>query len=89
MQKHHRGERRFQTDRLKKKRQFYWGYYPASIFLEQRQMSKKRLGQVVNTPALCSCPLCGHHARRTYGNSWQGKTVQELSDLEIFRKNLI
>ncbi len=89
MQKHHRGERRHQTERLKKKRQFYWGYHPSSPFQNRRQMSDAVLGLVVTTAAVCSCALCGHQARRTFGNGWQGKTLRELSDLELCKKNLI
>lgn len=89
MQKHHRGERRFQTERLKKKRQFYWGYSPDSPFEETQVMSTIQLSRVVQNPAICSCGLCGHAARGYYGNGWEGKTVQELSDLEVIRKHLV
>lgn len=90
MQKHHRGERRFQTERLKKKRQYYWGYHPTSPFAAMRRMPERTLGMLVNTPAICSCMACsGTTERKLHGNGSKALTVQELSHAEVFRKGLI
>ena len=65
-----RSERRHHTERLKKKRRIHWG----------RELSDKELGEVVNTPTPCSCPLCGN-PRRHFG----AKTVQEKRAEEEYK----
>jgi len=65
-----RSERRHHTERLKKNRRIHWG----------RKLSKKELGEVVNTPTPCSCPMCGN-PRRHFGI----KTIQELRVEEEYK----
>lgn len=64
MMKFHRGERRFQTDRLRKKRKGFWGSYPSSY--PRQDLTSKQLGKVVQYPASCSCAMCGN-VRRIHG----------------------
>jgi hypothetical protein len=50
-------------NRLKRNRRFYWG----------RNMieNTKPLGFAINTPAPCSCPMCGNSRR------YEGKSINE------------
>lgn len=61
-----RSERRHERARLKRSRKAHWGFKDLS------QESPKRQGQVVDTPTLCSCPMCGNPRK------WTGEpTMQE------------
>lgn len=83
MEKFHRGERRFQTERLKKKRKNYWGYPIKRYTYQAKPMNAGRLGKVVQYPAWCSCSKCsGSTYRRIRGNGRDGLTFQELRHLD-------
>jgi hypothetical protein len=62
-----RAIRRHHYQRLKRKRKNYW----------YRNLSDRHLGIVVNTPRVCSCPLCGNPRRH-----WNEMTVQERREFE-------
>ena len=59
-------ERRNHKERLKKKRKNDIVYYTGCP-----------INKHVITPKLCSCIMCGN-MRKYFGNSKQGKTIQEL-----------
>ena len=61
--------RRHHKARLKKKRQRYWN---------QEQMPPNILGILMETPCMCSCPMCGN-PRRHFGL----KTRQEIRAEDI------
>jgi len=65
MKRHHR-------ERLKVNRRWYWG-----LDRDLRAEDEKYLGQAVNTPAPCSCPMCGNE--RKY---WGNLTIQERKAAE-------
>lgn len=73
MERFNRAERRFQTKRLKAKRKNYHGR-------KDFEQSPDFLGKVVNTPAMCSCFMCGN-TRKYWGNA--GISFKELSDKEF------
>lgn len=50
-------------NRLKKNRAKYWG--------RDLTDTPRRHGMATNTPAVCSCEVCGHK------RSWYGPTLQE------------
>jgi hypothetical protein len=75
MEKFNRAERRHQLARIKAKRKGYWYGYPA-------EMTPKRLGMVSQTPALCSCHMCGN-PRKFFGD----RTLQELVHLHELKEN--
>lgn len=72
MEKFNRAERRAQVERLKRNRQFYYGYGKRIEHTDQRFMTERQLGQVVQYPAACSCTMCGN-ARRHFGQ----RSIQE------------
>ena len=84
MLKFHRGERRYQTERLKKKRKGYWGY-PSSVSYPTEppvQMTPFQLGVVVQNPVVHTCWMCsGSALRKMCGNGKDGLTFQELKNL--------
>ena len=65
-------ERRHHVQRMKQKR-------------KNDQLVGKHLGAHVNTPAKCSCWMCGN-PRRFQGNSKEAKTLQELSADQLYTK---
>ena len=65
-----RAMRRHNTQRLKKKRQSYWGGCAG--------LSVMALGKVVATPHPCSCWMCGHQRKH------HGLTIQEKKVLQDF-----
>lgn len=73
MERFNRAERRFQTKRLKAKRKNYHGR-------KDFEQSPDFFGKVVNTPAMCSCFMCGN-TRKYWGNG--GISWKELSDKEF------
>jgi hypothetical protein len=85
MLKFHRGERRYQIERLKKKRKNYWGY-PSTVSSSTEppvEMTPRQLSAVAQHPAICSCWMCSGSAfRRMYGNGRDGLTFQELVNLD-------
>ena len=72
MERYHRGERLQQVKRLKVKRKNYWG----------KIKTPRGSGMVSQTPAICSCWMCGNY-RKYYGNGSNGLTIKELSDREF------
>ena len=58
-----RARRRFHTSRLRKKRRYYWG---------MKDSPQENWQRVVNTPKLCSCPLCGNARKH-----WKEDRIQE------------
>ena len=72
MEKFNRAERRAQVERLKRNRQFYYGYGQRAEHTDQVFMSPRQLGRVVQYACACSCPMCGN-ARRHFGH----RTIQE------------
>lgn len=82
LQKFHRGERRYQIERLKKKRQYYWGYgtsftlytrYSELIPPGIREMTPTQQSRVVQNPQCCSCLGCSRSRK------YLGRTLKELS----------
>ncbi len=67
-----RALRRMHVQRLKKNRQGYWGRQS-----EQEQMSPKLLGKVAQTPATCSCWMCGNDRKH-----FKHRTVQERRQMQ-------
>jgi len=70
-----RSIRRHHNDRLKEFRKAYsrfkwWG--PDHF--------KRRLGKLLHTPTICSCPMCGNDRK------YLGKTLKELSLEEVTKK---
>jgi hypothetical protein len=66
-------------DRLKRNRRFYLGIDMLS--------ESKYLSMVVNTPAPCSCPMCGNN-RRYEGKSINEKRFDEFSKYQEFEISL-
>lgn len=89
MEKFNRGERRFQTARLKAKRKSYRSTWTLSD-PKRDQILKENpdvLGKVVQYPCRCSCAMCANGSK-LFGNQANGKHVHELSVLEMVRKGL-
>jgi hypothetical protein len=61
-------------NRLKHNRRFYWG--------RDKYPNTKPLGFVINTPAPCSCPMCGND-RRYEGKSINERRFDEYSRAQI------
>ncbi len=88
--KNSRAQRRHDRARLKKKRQYYWGYGHISEWIgrtpdvagEINYMSPATAGFVVNTPAPCSCYMCGNPRRNSWGES--PLTMQERKAEESY-----
>lgn len=64
-------ERRHHRERLKKSRATYWGGVSAC----------RTPGRVIDTPAVCSCWMCGNP--RKYSGE---RTIQERSAEGLFRR---
>jgi len=66
-----RAIRRSHIDRLKKNRKNYWNkgisYGREGISI----MSPKQLGQVVQYPQACSCPMCGNPRKHFKKDNYQ------------------
>ena len=102
--KNSRAQRRHDRARLKKKRQYHWGYGHVSEWVgrtpekagEINYMSPKAAGMVVNTPAPCSCYMCGNPRRNSWGESpltmqehkaylFAKDSFEEVEDLATYR----
>jgi rubrerythrin len=59
-----RSERRYHRERLKHAREWHWGKHLSG--------DAKQLGQVVDTPTPCSCPMCGNPRKH-----FKLKSIQE------------
>ena len=66
MEKFDRGERRYQVERLKVKRQWYYRHGRVYGTEGIVPMTPKQLGRVVQYPAMCSCWACGYD-RKDHG----------------------
>ncbi len=82
MEKFNRAVRRHHIARLKKTRQFYWGYGKSHGQEAGRAMSVQQLGRVVQYPQACSCPMCGNQ------RAIEGPTRQELGDAATLDEGL-
>lgn len=71
-----RALRRHHRARLKKARKFYWGRGGRAEF--DFGWTARSLGQVIDTPCICSCPMCGHY-RDTEGPTVQERRVYQVS----------
>ncbi len=71
MQRFDRGERRFQTARLKKKRQNYWGFNQS--WNNYTGATPRQLGMLVQYPKACACYMC------SMDRKFHGPSVAELS----------
>jgi len=88
--KNSRAQRRHDRARLKKKRQYHWGYGHVSEWIgrtpdvagEINYMSPATAGIVVNTPTPCSCYMCGNPRRNSWGES--PLTMQERKAEESY-----
>ena len=60
-------ERRYHRERLKKKRQNYWGFNSQ----HRGAATIRQLGILVNTPKPCSCWMCRNRRKD------EGETIQE------------
>ncbi len=73
-----RAQRRHDAARLKHNRKNYW-YNGKSYGREGlSRMSEKQLGQVVQHPQVCSCPMCGN-PRKHFGE----RTIQERRAMQL------
>lgn len=94
MEKFNRAVRRQQISRLKKKRQFYWGYgapkyqtrinpltreYEFAPVKGFQEPSIIQWARLVNNPAACSCMGCGNSRR------YFGKSLKEISEAELIK----
>jgi hypothetical protein len=75
-----RSERRHHTERLKKNRRYYWGWYR-----EDEEMPETIKGKVVQYPKKCSCWMgCGnarkHHKEITIQEHKNELTFKEECD---------
>lgn len=92
-----RAQRRHDRKRLKKKRQFHWGYgYKRTWYLKPPEdirgntidyMSPKIAGMVITTPHPCSCAMCGN-PRRTLAGDLGELSIQEIRALDDFHDQL-
>jgi len=74
IKKYSRAQRRHDRERLKKKRSTYWDY---TWYLENNS-----LGIMLNTPARCSCYMCGN-PRRYFGEvTMQEKKYKEGATID-------
>lgn len=77
MQKHHRGERRFQRHRLIKKRaQEEWIHTWDKEHITQEEILNRARRRVV-TNKNCACWMC-QSQRRFYHNGFAARTLQEI-----------
>lgn len=74
MDKFNRAVRRHHVARLKKARQFYWGYGKSQGREAGQAMPARQLGRAVQYPQMCSCPGCGNQ------RAIDGLTRRELGD---------
>ena len=81
--KFHRGERFYQTKRIKNNRKSYWGYHRVYGTRGKQTMDSKQLGRVSQYPSICSRHKCsGSTYRKMHGNGLNGLTVQSLRMLD-------
>lgn len=66
MEKYSRSQRISDSKRLKRNRQNYWSTSPKNPV---------QMGLLLNTPAICSCPMCGNP--RKYFKGKDALTLQE------------
>ena len=66
-----RSVRRHHVERLKKNRSTYWGF-PSHDSGDEKAMSARRLGMVVQTPKPCGCWMCSR-PRKAFAE----RTMQE------------
>ena len=78
-EKNSRAQRRHDRARLKKKRQYHWGYGHKDEWIGRtpdvagdiNYMSPKLAGMVVNAPGSCSCYMCGNPRRAPWAeHAW-------------------
>ena len=55
----------------------------ADLFDLESVEAKRRIGMALQTPAPCSCPMCGN-ARKHF----HARTIKEVSDLQYFKLEL-
>lgn len=89
MEKLNRAVRRHHVKRLKKTRQYYWGYgYPFSFYNSGKDkiglpgittMAPNQLAKVVKNPQQCSCMGCGNQ-RKYVGRSLAEIRFHYLAD---------
>jgi len=70
-----RAVRRHHIARLKRTRKNYW--WP-----DRSGNTPRQLGMLTQTPAICSCDMCG--SQRKY----EGRTLQELREIEMMREQM-
>lgn len=77
MKDYSRAIRRHHVQRLKAKRKGYYAQY--RVYGEEgiTHMTPNRLGQVVNTAANCSCPVCGN-PRKHFGAITRKEQLQRF-----------
>ena len=86
--KYSRAQRRHDYARLKKKRQYYWGYgrYGFRFADETVYMPPRTLGFLVRTAKPCSCEMC-----RNERNSWYSDnplTLQERKAEDSYKEQI-
>ncbi len=93
--KYNRAQRRHDRERLRKKRQYYWGYgrkpgwigWPPKDSRGQIQfMSARNAGMIVDTPTPCSCYMCGNPRRKAWAD--EILTIQERKAFDNFRDEI-
>lgn len=82
MEKFNRAVRRHHVARLKKARQFYWGYGKSQGREMGQAMPARQLGRAVQYPQMCSCPMCGNQ------RDIDGPTRRELGDKATLTEGL-
>ena len=89
-----RAERRHHRERLKKKRQYHWGYGHKDEWMGRtppeagdiNYMSAKISGMVSRTPTTCSCGMCGNPRNKGWDNP---NTMQERKANEDYEDQIM
>lgn len=81
MEKFNRAVRRHHVERLRRKRQSYWGYPHHYGVWEPEDMDVRQLGRVVQYPQICSCRGCGNQRK------WEGPKFPELLQAEDLKQH--
>jgi hypothetical protein len=76
-----RAQRRHDYRRLQKKRDRHWGY--GKNGWRDSRMPHRMKGMVANTPALCSCPMCGNPRHNGWDTN-EKRTIQERKFDEVW-----
>lgn len=92
-QKYSRAQRRADYARLKKKRQYHWGYGHKNGWGREAEgrgeicfMTPRVAGGVVNTPTPCSCEMCRNERNSAFADN--PLTMQERRALDYYNDSV-